>query len=239
VSFGMTACHRPLRGPIVSCRFTRPIQRNRESSRRNVTSRVQWHTFSTDPWSRTARTNSFRSTGRRLEVGSGPRFSAPRPPTDATSPRRPTSVPSTPHGPLNVVGIARCAVIAGVESWPVTSVLTHGIPAHDTFNLSGALVTIDAMGSRKAITAVIVAVGGDDILAVKDYHPPLQQDIDDAFMAAMERDFVGLKWSVARIEEIHRGREEVRECQAIVRPGGGARLRLAFFNGGARRQSSC
>jgi len=90
----------------------------------------------------------------------------------------------------------------------------------ELLDLSGALVTIDAMGCQKEIAARIVAGGGDYILAVKDNQPHLLQDIDDSFMAAMEDDFAGLEWSAARTEEINRGREEVRECHVIVRPSG-------------------
>src|SRR3954453_20178833 len=90
----------------------------------------------------------------------------------------------------------------------------------DLLDLSGALVTIDAMGCQKEIAAQIVTGGGDYLLAVKDNHPPLHQDIDDRFMAAMETDFAGLEWSVARTEEVNRGRQEVRECHVIVRPEG-------------------
>src|SRR3954451_10677059 len=90
----------------------------------------------------------------------------------------------------------------------------------ELLDLSGALVTIDAMGCQKEIAARIVSGGGDYILAVKDNQPHLHQDLDDAFMAAMEDDFAGLEWSVARTEETNRGRQEERECHVIVRPEG-------------------
>jgi predicted transposase YbfD/YdcC len=90
----------------------------------------------------------------------------------------------------------------------------------ELLDLSGALVTIDAMGCQKEIAAKIVVGGGDYILAVKDNQPHLHRDIDDGFMAAMETDFAGLEWSVARTEETNRGRKEVRECHVIVRPAG-------------------
>jgi predicted transposase YbfD/YdcC len=90
----------------------------------------------------------------------------------------------------------------------------------ELLDLSGALVTIDAMGCQKEIAAKIIARGGDSILAVKDNQPHLHQDIHDSFMAAMEADFAGLEWSVARTEEANRGRQEVRECHVIVRPEG-------------------
>jgi predicted transposase YbfD/YdcC len=90
----------------------------------------------------------------------------------------------------------------------------------ELLDLSGALVTIDAMGCQKEIAAKIVAGGGDYILAVKDNQPHLHQDIDACFMAALETDFAGLEYSVARTEETNRGRDELRECHVIVRPTG-------------------
>jgi predicted transposase YbfD/YdcC len=85
---------------------------------------------------------------------------------------------------------------------------------------NGALVTIDAMGCQKEIAAKIVTGGGDYILAVKDNQPNLHQEIQDRFDAALETDFAGLDWSVARTEETNRGRQEIRECHVIVRPSG-------------------
>src|SRR4029077_20690613 len=82
----------------------------------------------------------------------------------------------------------------------------------ELLDLSGALVTIDAMGCQKEIAAKIVSGGGDYILAVKDNQPNLHQDIQDCFAAALETDFAGLEWSIARTEETNRGRDEMREC---------------------------
>jgi hypothetical protein len=55
---------------------------------------------------------------------------------------------------------------------------------------------------------------------VKDNQPNLHQDVRDCFDSALETDFAGLEWSVARTEEINRGRDELRECHVIVRPTG-------------------
>jgi predicted transposase YbfD/YdcC len=90
----------------------------------------------------------------------------------------------------------------------------------ELLDLKGALVTIDAMGCQKEIAAQIVGGGGDYILPVKDNQPHLHQDIDAGFLAALETDFAGLEWSVARTEETNRGRQEMRECHVIVRPSG-------------------
>ena len=90
----------------------------------------------------------------------------------------------------------------------------------ELLDLSGALVTIDAMGCQKEIAAKIVQGGGDYILAVKENQPHLHEDIDAAFTAGLETDFAGLEYSVARTEEMNRGRDEMRECHVITRPTG-------------------
>jgi len=90
----------------------------------------------------------------------------------------------------------------------------------ELLDLSGALVTIDAMGCQKEIAAKIVQGGGDSILAVKENQSHLHEDIDAAFTAGLETDFAGLEYSVARTEEMNRGRDEMRECHVITRPTG-------------------
>jgi predicted transposase YbfD/YdcC len=90
----------------------------------------------------------------------------------------------------------------------------------ELLDLSGALVTIDAMRCQKEIAAKIVQGGGDYILAVKENQPHLHEDIDAAFTAGLETDFAGLEYSVARTEEMNRGRDEMRECHVITRPTG-------------------
>jgi predicted transposase YbfD/YdcC len=90
----------------------------------------------------------------------------------------------------------------------------------ELLDLTGALVTIDALGCQKEIAATIVAGGGDSMLAVKDHQPNLHQDIQDGFTAAPETDVAGLEWSAGRTEETDRGREEGRECHVIIQPTG-------------------
>ena len=87
-------------------------------------------------------------------------------------------------------------------------------------DLSGALVTIDAMGCQKEIAAKVVDRGGDYLLAVKENQPHLYEDIDARFTEALETDFAGLEYSMARTEEPNRGRQEVRECHVIAHPEG-------------------
>src|SRR3954463_9404095 len=71
----------------------------------------------------------------------------------------------------------------------------------ELLDLSGALVTIDAMGCQKEVATKVITRGGDYLLAVKDNQPNLYQDIKDDFDSALETDFAGLEFSVARTEE--------------------------------------
>src|SRR3954451_20300909 len=90
----------------------------------------------------------------------------------------------------------------------------------ELLDLSGALVTIDAMGCQKEIAAQIVTGGGDYLLAVKENQLHLYEDIDTSFTEALETDFAGLQYSMARTEGPNRGRQEVRECHVIAHPEG-------------------
>jgi len=80
----------------------------------------------------------------------------------------------------------------------------------DMLDLSGALVTIDAMGCQAEIAERIVAAGGDYCLAVKANQPTLHQGIVDFFADQLEDDFAKAR---ARHHETHErghGREEWR-----------------------------
>jgi predicted transposase YbfD/YdcC len=90
----------------------------------------------------------------------------------------------------------------------------------ELLDLSGALVTIDAMGCQKEIAARIVDGGGDYLLAVKENQPHLYEDIDGCFTEALETDGAGLEYSMTRTEASNRGRQEVRECHVITHPKG-------------------
>jgi predicted transposase YbfD/YdcC len=91
----------------------------------------------------------------------------------------------------------------------------------ELLDLHGALVTIDAMGCQKEIAAKIVKGRGDYLLAVKENHPHLYEDIDGCFTKALETDYAGLESSVFRAEvESDRGRQTKRECHVIVHPQG-------------------
>jgi len=82
-------------------------------------------------------------------------------------------------------------------------------------NLKGALVTIDAMGTQKAIAQQIVEQGGDYALVVKDNHPTLAADILSCFNAAQEVDFEGYGHDCYETHERGHGREERRSYDVL------------------------
>lgn len=85
-------------------------------------------------------------------------------------------------------------------------------------NLTGATVTIDAMGCQKSITDAIIVRGADYVIAVKDNQPTLFQSVKECFEFADDapvqdnapepRDVVRF---VETSERAH-GRKEVRRC---------------------------
>lgn len=119
-----------------------------------------------------------------------------------------------------------------VSAWATEARLTLGQIAVDAksneitaiplllelLDLTGATVTIDAMGCQKEIAAQIVAGGGDYVLALKGNHEHLQQAVAAEFAAAAEADFQvpGLRRHVT--VETNRGRRERREYVVMPAP---------------------
>src|SRR5215210_4151262 len=77
-------------------------------------------------------------------------------------------------------------------------------------DLSGSLVTIDAMGCQTEIAVAIIAGGADYVLAVKDNQPTLSAGIRAFFDDHAEDDFARVKVSRHETEERAHGREEAR-----------------------------
>jgi len=87
-------------------------------------------------------------------------------------------------------------------------------------DVSGAIVTIDAMGCQKEIAAKIREGGGDYVLTVKDNQPHLFDDIRRSFAEALESDFAGLEHSFH--EEVYQGhgRLETHRVYTILHRAG-------------------
>ncbi len=80
----------------------------------------------------------------------------------------------------------------------------------ELLELSGAMVTIDAMGCQTEIARKIVDAGADYCLAVKGNQPTLHQGIVDHFDDHLEDDFSGTSVRRHQTEEKGHGREELR-----------------------------
>src|SRR5450432_45325 len=65
----------------------------------------------------------------------------------------------------------------------------------ELLDISGAMVSIDAMGCQKEIAAKIREGGGDYVLSVKDNQPHLSEDIQHCFFKGLETDFAGMEYS--------------------------------------------
>lgn len=76
--------------------------------------------------------------------------------------------------------------------------------------LSGCLVTIDAMGCQTQIAEQIVDAGADYVLAVKGNQPTLHGGIEQFFLDHLEDDFARVQVSRHQTEEAGRGRVESR-----------------------------
>jgi predicted transposase YbfD/YdcC len=77
-------------------------------------------------------------------------------------------------------------------------------------DVSGALVSIDAMGCQKEIAKQIVDQKGDYLLAAKDNQPRLLEDLEAWAMKAFDQDHLGSSQNIKK-EQGH-GRTETRFC---------------------------
>jgi predicted transposase YbfD/YdcC len=77
-------------------------------------------------------------------------------------------------------------------------------------DIKGAIITIDAMGTQKAIAAQVIAGGGDYLLVLKGNQGALHQAVIDHIDQQAETDFAGVKARRHRTRETGHGREECR-----------------------------
>jgi predicted transposase YbfD/YdcC len=90
----------------------------------------------------------------------------------------------------------------------------------ELLDVSGAMVSIDALGCQKEIAAKIRAGGGDYVLSVKDNQPNLLADIQQCLAKGFDTGFAGMEQSYH--EECYRGhgREEKHSVHTILNPTG-------------------
>jgi predicted transposase YbfD/YdcC len=116
------------------------------------------------------------------------------------------------------------AAIHMVSAWATTNQISLGQVVTDEksneitaipklleiLDISGALVTIDAMGCQTDIAQKILDGKGDYVLHVKLNQPTLHDAIDAYFARRLEDDFAGVEFRFHRTEEHAHGREETR-----------------------------
>jgi predicted transposase YbfD/YdcC len=77
-------------------------------------------------------------------------------------------------------------------------------------DISGGVVTIDAMGCQKEIAGAVIAAKGDYVLALKDNQPTLHRAVVDHLLGRWEADFAGDEVGRRQDEETGHGRRESR-----------------------------
>ncbi|MBA2435576.1 MAG: ISAs1 family transposase, partial [Chthoniobacterales bacterium] len=85
-------------------------------------------------------------------------------------------------------------------------------------DVTGAVVTIDAMGCQKEIADKIVAGGGGYVLALKDNHPTSADDVSELFCEGLEDDFADLHHRSQTTHDQDHGRVETRHYHQVTVP---------------------
>lgn len=86
--------------------------------------------------------------------------------------------------------------------------------------ISGSIVSIDAMGCQKEIARAIVDKGADYVLSLKQNQGNLHEDVKELFDGALELGFDGIEYDTYETVEKGHGRIETRQCWAISDPQG-------------------
>jgi len=82
-------------------------------------------------------------------------------------------------------------------------------------DVKDCIVTIDAMGTQKEISAQIREQEGDYLLALKGNHSHLSEDADSLFKWAKKTDYLGLDHDYHRTINKGHDRIEIRECWTL------------------------
>lgn len=88
----------------------------------------------------------------------------------------------------------------------------------EVLDVRGCIVSIDAIGTQKAIAAQVVQQEGDYMLAVKDNQPHLREDIEALFGWAERIEYRDIPYAYTETTHKGHGRIETRECWTISDP---------------------
>ena len=82
-------------------------------------------------------------------------------------------------------------------------------------DIHGCIVTIDAMGTQKAIAEQIIAQGGDYVLALKGNQGNLFEDVEQIFEQGLSRNFKDIEVDFYETNDVAHGRVEQRRCWSL------------------------
>lgn len=85
-------------------------------------------------------------------------------------------------------------------------------------DISGCIITTDAMGCQKEIASLIVESKGDYVLALKDNHPLLSEDVQLLFDDLEASRFKAYDYDTEQTVDKDHGRLETRQCWTISDP---------------------
>jgi predicted transposase YbfD/YdcC len=85
-------------------------------------------------------------------------------------------------------------------------------------DLSGAIVTIDAIGCQKAIAGQIHRAGGDYVLALKENQGTLYEDVQQLFIDGLDNNFAGVEYHSCHTTDEAHGRVEARHYHVVRVP---------------------
>jgi predicted transposase YbfD/YdcC len=84
--------------------------------------------------------------------------------------------------------------------------------------LTGCIVTIDALGCQTEMAETIIQQGGDYQLALKENQGQLYQDVKDLFSGCLEANFRDVPHAYYKTTNKGHGRIEIRQCWTISDP---------------------
>lgn len=82
-------------------------------------------------------------------------------------------------------------------------------------DIHGCIVTIDAMGTQKAIAQQIIEQGGDYVLALKGNQGNLFEDVEQIFEQALSQNFKGIEYDFYETHDVGHARVEQRRCWSL------------------------
>ncbi|MDE0311861.1 MAG: ISAs1 family transposase [Caldilineaceae bacterium] len=125
------------------------------------------------------------------------------------------------QGPLHLVSAWATTsrlVLAQTEVAAEANEITAIPELLDMLELSGCIVTIDAIGCQKAIAQQITESGADYVLALKQNQPQLHEAVETMFTLERQNEFADVAHDFHQTIEKDHGRIETRRCWVISAP---------------------